>query len=103
MATNNKSQNNTPVKKFSTGAISAAIFRNEGTGKNGEPVEFSSVTLQRRYLDKADDKWKTSGSLRVNDLPRAVICLQHAFEHIVLKGAESAEAAEGPTMEEEII
>ena len=38
---------NQPEKKFSTGAISATVWKNTGTSKKtGEEVEFRSITLQ---------------------------------------------------------
>ena len=65
-----KSTGNQPEKKFSTGAISATVWKNAGTSKKtGESVEFRTVSLQRRYTDK-DGKWQTSGSLRISDLLR---------------------------------
>ena len=77
---------NQPEKKFSTGAISATVWKNKGTSKrNGEPVEFRTITLQRRYTDK-EGKWQTSNSLRLNDLPKASLVLQKAYEYLVLKG-----------------
>ena len=81
-----KSTGNQPEKKFSTGAISATVWRNNGTSKKtGDSVEFKSVTLQRRYTDK-EGKWQTSSNLRINDLPKASLVLQKAYEYLVLKG-----------------
>jgi len=75
---------NLPEKRFSTGAISATIWKNQTIGKNNEPVEFRTVSLQRRYKD-ADGNWQSSSSLRVNDLPKAVLVLNKAYEYLVLK------------------
>ena len=77
---------NQPEKKFSTGAISATVWRNNGTSKKtGEKVEFRTVSLQRRYTDK-NGEWKTSNSMRVTDVPKATLVLQKAYEYLVLKG-----------------
>lgn len=77
---------NQPEKKFSTGVISATIWKNNGVSKrNSELVEFRTITLQRRYKDK-DGAWKSSNSLRINDLPKASLVLQKAYEYLVLKG-----------------
>ena len=86
---------NQPEKKFSTGAISATVWKNNGTSKkNSEPVEFKTVTLQRRYTDK-EGKWQTSSNLRINDLPKASLVLQKAYEYLVLKGQDfSSESIE---------
>jgi len=87
--TETNSTGNQPEKKFSTGAISATVWKNAGkNNKTGEPVEFRSVTLQRRYTDK-EGKWQTSSNLRINDLPKASLVLQKAYEYLVLKGQGS--------------
>lgn len=92
---------NQPEKKFSTGAISATVWKNNGNSKkNNEQVEFRTVTLQRRYTDK-DGKWQTSSNLRINDLPKASLVLQKAYEYLVLKGQDSSGSIED-TIEEQI-
>lgn len=75
---------NKPEKKFSTGAISATVWKNQGQSKNGEQVEFRTISLQRRYQDK-EGKWQTTNSLRVNDLPKAALVLNKAYEYVVMK------------------
>lgn len=79
-----KMENNAPEKKFSTGAISATIWKNLGKSKIGKEVEFRTITLQRRYKDK-NDQWQTSNSLRLNDLPKAALVLNKAYEYLVLR------------------
>ena len=77
---------NQPEKKFSTGAITATIWKNNGTSKqNGESVEFRTIQLDRRYKDK-EGNWKSTSSLRLNDLPKASLVLDKAYEYLVLKG-----------------
>ncbi len=77
-------QKNTPEKQFSTGAISATVWKNNGKNKQGDLVEFRTISLQRRYKDK-EDNWQSTNSLRINDLPRAVLVLNKAYEYIVLR------------------
>ena len=81
-------EKNTPEKKFSTGAISATVWKNNGKSKEGQDVEFRTVSLQRRYKDK-NDQWQTSSSLRLNDLPKASLVLNKAYEYLVLRDASS--------------
>ncbi|NQV09286.1 hypothetical protein HQ529_05540 [Candidatus Woesearchaeota archaeon] len=76
-----------PEKRFTTGAISAAVWVNEGKTKTGEPTEFRTISLQRRYKDK-NDEWQSTNSLRVNDLPKASLVLNKAYEHLVLKNLD---------------
>jgi len=75
---------NVPEKKFSTGVISATIWKNAGTSKKGDPVEFRTISLQRRYTDEKGE-WKSTSSLRINDLPKASLVLNKAYEYLVLK------------------
>ena len=75
---------NLPEKKFSTGALVATIWQNQGKSKEGEDIDFRTVSFQRRYKDK-DGEWKSTTSLRINDLPKASLILQKAFEYLVMK------------------
>ena len=73
-----------PEKKFSTGGLTATVWQNQGKSKTGEEVSFRTVSFQRRYMDK-DGEWKSTSTLRVNDLPRASLVLQKAYEYLVMK------------------
>jgi hypothetical protein len=76
---------NMPEKKFSTGVVSATVWKNNGVSKKtGESTEFRTISLQRRYTDK-DGNWQTTNSLRINDLPKASLVLGKAYEYLVLK------------------
>lgn len=79
---------NMPEKVFSTGAIHISVWRNEGVSKDGNKTEFRTISVQRRYADKTGE-WKSTSTLRVNDLPRVVLALNKAFEYLVLKGQNS--------------
>ncbi len=94
MENENNEPRNTPEKKFSTGAISATVWKNSSKGKDGNVFETKSVNLQRRYTDRSG-KWMTSSSLRINDLPKAALVLEEAYKYLVLqeKDAETAHAA----------
>ena len=72
-----------PVKTFTTGAIQATIWANS-TQKDGEKIEYKTVSFARRYKDKQGN-WKSSTSLRQSDLPKALVVLRRAYEHLVLK------------------
>lgn len=84
-------QKNQPEKKFSTGAISATVWKNIRQSKDGKPYETRSVSIERRYTDKTG-QWQSTNSLRLNDLPKAALVLEEAYKYIVLNGqiAESA-------------
>lgn len=71
-----------PEKKFRIGSISATIWKNQ-TEKNGSIIEYRTVSFERSY--QKDGNWNTTNSLRVNDLPRAVLVLQKAYEYLAIK------------------
>ena len=86
-------EKNQPEKKFSTGAISATVWKNTGVGKDGQPFESHSVSLQRRYKDKTG-QWKSTDSMRVNDLPKVALVVEEAYKYLVLNGREEPVKAE---------
>lgn len=78
---------NVPEKRFSTGGLSATIWENQGKTKSGEDTLFKTVSLQRRYMDK-NGQWQSTNTLRLNDLPKASLVLQKAYEYLVMKEIE---------------
>ena len=85
---------NQPEKKFSTGAVTATVWQNQGKNKTtGEATAFRTVSFQRRYKDK-DGNWQSTNTLRVNDLPRASLVLQKAYEYLVLRELENSSSSE---------
>jgi len=81
IGSNAGSGTNRPEKRFSTGAISASVWRNEAV-KDGKAESYHTITLQRAY--KKGDKWEHTQSLRVADLPKAALVLDEAFRYLVL-------------------
>jgi DNA-binding SARP family transcriptional activator len=72
-----------PIKKFNAGAIQVAIWENSAES-NGENSLYKTVSIQKRYKDK-QNQWKSSSSLKPNDVPKAVLALQKAYEYLSLK------------------
>jgi len=79
----NLNTSNIPEKKIRAGPLSATVWKNK-TVKDGEVVEYTTVSFERNYKDK-DGNWQTTNSLRMNDLPKAAIVLQRAYESLVLR------------------
>jgi hypothetical protein len=86
-------EKNMPEKKFSAGAVVATVWKNVAE-KNEKPVEYRTVTFERRYKDKAG-AWQTSNSIRVNDLPKAALVIEKAYEYLVLKEPDHNYVEEG--------
>ena len=74
-----------PEVTFRHGQCSASIFATEHERPNGEKYTTRSVSFQRRYLDK-DGCWQTTQCLGVNDLPKATLVLQKAYEYLTANG-----------------
>jgi len=75
-----------PEKTIRAGAIEASIWLNEA--ENGQ---FKTISLSRSYKDK-EGNWKNSGILRQNDIPKAMLVLNKAYEYLAL-AEESAQSA----------
>ena len=81
---------NMPEKRFSTGALVATVWENQGKSKEGGDVTYKTVSLQRRYKD-LNGEWQSANSLRINDLPKASLVLQKAYEYLVFKEPQNKE------------
>jgi len=82
-----------PLKSFRTGALSVSIWENEILGEDGQPRSYKTVSFERRYKDPKSGEWKSSNSLRVNDLPKATLILQKAYEYLILTETETHDEA----------
>ena len=80
----NQNKGNMPEMRFSTGAVNATVWKNTGHNKEGQETEFRTISFGRRYQDK-EGNWKSTNSLRVNDIPKAVVVLNEAYRYLVLK------------------
>ena len=95
-------ETNTPEKKFSTGVISATIWKNQGTKKDGSVANYNTISLQRRYRDKSGE-WHSTNSFRVGDLPKAMVVLNKAYEYLVLREQPDLEDEDNLIVVEDII
>jgi hypothetical protein len=74
---------NKPEKVFQHGAVKAAIFANDRE-KDGRYFTVKSVSFQKLYRDR-DGVLKTTSSLDVDDLPKAVVVLQKAYDYLTAR------------------
>jgi hypothetical protein len=79
-----------PEQVFKVGAVRASVFRNI-IEKAGKLIPLPKVVIEVRYKDKTG-QWNGTNSLSVNELPKAILALQKAFEYLMEhKGPEEAE------------
>ena len=69
-----------PEIVFRHGTCSAAVFENEYQ-RGSDSFSIKSVAFQHRYRDKNGD-WQNGNSLRANDIPKAVLVLNKAYEYV---------------------
>ncbi len=74
---------NKPERVFQHGGVKAAIFANEHE-KDGQNFTKNRISVQKVYRDK-EGMFKTTTSLDVNDLPKAVLVLQKAFDYLTVR------------------
>lgn len=73
-----------PEKTFRAGACAASVFANARESDEGTRT-FRSIAFACRYRDDATGEWRDAGSMSPNEAARAVIVLQKALEHCLLR------------------
>ncbi|MBI2548381.1 hypothetical protein HYW21_03450 [Candidatus Woesearchaeota archaeon] len=92
---------NLPEMKIRAGPVKVTVWSNQSVGKSGKPVTFRTITLDRSYLDK-NGEWQHTNSLRLNDLPKAMLALSKVYEDLLLRGMEQG-SSEGAIPEEPVL
>lgn len=65
----------------SGGQIQAAVWENEQS-KDGETFTSYGVTIQRRYFDDEDKKWKSAKGFRDSDLLTLAFVAQELYRQL---------------------
>ena len=71
-----------PEKEFKAGAVRATVWRNDHLSGEGKVFNSHKVVIERIYRD-ANQNFKTTGSLGVNDIPKAILVLEKAYEFVI--------------------
>ena len=72
---------NKPETVFKIGAVRASVFQNT-IQKNGQSIKLPKVVIEVRYKDKTG-QWQGTNTLSINDIPKAILALQKAFEYLM--------------------
>ncbi len=78
-----------PEITFRHGSCSASVFENE-YNRGSDSFNVRSVSFQRSFRDKQGE-WQRSSTLRVNDIPKAILVLNKAYEYLTSNGQGEAE------------
>lgn len=81
-----------PEITFRHGPCSASVFENEYE-RAEEKFTVRRVSFQRRYRDKNGD-WQSTQVLRVDDIPKAILVLNRAYEFLTSNGCGTEELEE---------
>jgi len=73
-----------PEITFKAGAVRATVFKNIITS-NGKSLILPKVVIEVRYKDNKTGQWKGTNSLSINDIPKAILALQKAYEYLTTK------------------
>jgi len=83
---------NKPEQVFKVGPVRASVFLNEIV-HNGKTVTLPKVVLEVRYKDKSGE-WRGTSSLSVNDMPKAILALQKAYDYVTSRREPEAAKSE---------
>ena len=80
-------EKNKPEQSLAAGAVRLAVWKNTGKTKEGQDAEYYTVKLERRYKDQKGE-WQSTAGLLVNDVPKARLLLDKAYEYLVFRDAD---------------
>ena len=82
-----------PDKEYRAGAVRVAVWTNQRQAANGQAFDSQKVQLERTYKD-LQGNFKTTHTLELNDVPKAILALEKVYEHLVLKADKNDETAQ---------
>ena len=89
-----------PEISFKAGAVRAAIFRNQ-IMRGSQVINIGKVVLEVRYKDK-NGEWKSASSMSANEIPKAMLVLQKAYEYLLThKDGETETGAIGASQDDD--
>jgi len=58
--------------------------------RGNKTINIGKVILEVRYRDK-DGQWKSTHSMSANELPKAILALQKAYEYLMTKKSDETQ------------
>ena len=83
-----------PIEVIRVGAVNVSIFENTVL-KDDKTLIIPKAVFQVRYKDKTTGEWKSTSSLSVNDIPKAINALEQAYKFLTEKGNQKPDAPQG--------
>jgi len=85
-----------PLARHKVGGVSAAVWENRMRGRDGQLRVVLKATVSKTYKDKSG-AFQSTGSLGVDDIPKAIRCLEKAWDTML------GESSFGPATEETVV
>lgn len=73
-----------PEKIIQIGKCRVSIFRN-ALIKDGQRIDMPKVVLDIRYKDEQTGRWKSTSSMTLPEIPKAILALIKAFDYLMTK------------------
>ena len=70
-----------PEAEFKVGAVRATVWANSKHTSDGKLFNSHKVSIERIYKD--NDGFKSTNSLDTNDIPKAMLALNKAYEYLM--------------------
>jgi len=77
---------NKPIATQRAGSLSVTAWNNKNKNKDGKEFDSYSFVISRGYKD--GEEWKSTNSIRLNDIPKVIMLLEDAFRDIVKKSSD---------------
>jgi hypothetical protein len=74
--------NNKPEMAFKVGAVRVAIWENRRLSGEGKAFSSYKVIIERTYKDEREG-FKSTASLGVDDIPKAILALSQAYSFLM--------------------
>jgi len=87
-----ETKSNKPAHHYKFGAVRATIWREKRAAPGGKAFDAWSVVIDRTYKD-AGGAWKTTSSLKENDIPKAIAALTRAYAYVCEKGGDEGDGS----------
>ena len=79
-----------PIKEYRVGPITAAIWRNE-VEQDGRKKTRHSIKIQKRYLNKQSEEFKSTEYYYPDELPKLISAAQLAYDYINVRESDDSD------------
>ena len=82
-----------PYKKFRAGNMTATLWENKFTTKDGKKISGYSVIVDKSYMDN-NQEWQKTHNLNINDIPKAILVLKESYRFLTMDNKDKQDSDE---------